>query len=400
MADSAGSIATEAQAKSTGWHDRIPELDGLRGIAIALVMAQHALTRPYKRLWTGLFGEPFAKLIDMAWCGVDVFFVLSGFLIGGIILAHRDSERFYPAFYARRTTRIFPAYFLLVALAWIPLGAYGHHRGAVPLVAYATFTSNFYTAAGVRFSGWLRPLWSVNIEEQFYLLAPFALRFLSLRAIPWVLASVLAGSVGLRLTMLLDVSLFGVSPWDFTLTRLDGLALGVLAAFLMRDPAFVRFARERLRTLGVVLALLLLGCAWASQGKMWIVVGLGVLAVSAATFVAVIIVRLHADSWFGRVLRLRYLVFLGRYSYFLYLFNMPALWLAAISLPDDLLVLPAINRMAVDVLAMIALCAIAPLSWRYFEAPLLALGRRVGYGPRPASTEPAFGPQPAAIKTP
>ncbi len=362
-----------------GQGERIVELDGLRGIAVAFVMAQHAFTRPYLPFWEELFGQPAANVLDLLWCGVDIFFVLSGFLIGSIIFEHRGADRFYPAFYARRTARIFPAYFLLIAIASLRFGDYGPHLGKVPLLGYATFTSNLYTSTGSTFSYWLRPLWSVSIEEQFYLLAPLCLRLLPVRMIPWTLIAVIVGSAGLRSAATLEIIQLGVTVWDFTLTRLDGLALGVLAAWLLRKPDVVHAARQRLPALGRVFALLLLGCIGLAQLRDPIQVGPGILWLSVTAFVAIILVRLQPGSGLGRMLCWRYLVFLGRYSYFLYLFHGPALWLTA-HLAPAYYEAPVGSRIAANILTLIALCAVASLSWRYFENPLLVLGRRVAYG--------------------
>lgn len=388
MAD-AGSKALDASLPPSGHGERILELDGLRGIAVALVILQHAFARPYLGYFARELGQPSARVLDMTWCGVDIFFVLSGFLIGGIILEHRGEDRFYPAFYARRTARIFPAYFLLVALAYIPLGQYGTHSGKVPLLGYLSFTSNLYTSMGTAFSFWLRPLWSVSIEEQFYLLAPIGLRLLHRRLIPWMLGAVIIGSAGLRTATLLGLVDLRANAWDFTLTRLDGLALGVLAAWLLGKPAVVRAGRARARSIGVVFALLLGSCLWLAQQSEAAQKGPGILLLSFTAFVAIALVRLNPASWLSWFLRLRYLAFLGRHSYFLYLFHMPMLWLGTILAPTYFFS-PVTARIAVNALAMIALCAIAPLSWRWFEAPLLALGRRVVYGrgAGPAGAQP------------
>jgi peptidoglycan/LPS O-acetylase OafA/YrhL len=103
--------------------------------------------------------------------------------------------------------------------------------------------------------------------------------------------------------------------------------------------------------------------------------------------------RLHPDAWLSRWFRVRPLVFLGRYSYFLYLFHMPALWLAHELIAPGARYGPE-NVLALDALAMIALCGVAVVSWRLFEAPLLALGRRVGYGRAPLAAN--LGPHAAA----
>lgn len=380
--------AAPAEAASQGHGERIVELDGMRGIAIALVIALHAFIRPHVGLWIEWLGGPVAGLLDLAFSGVDVFFVLSGFLIGGIILDRRGSPGFYPAFYARRTTRIMPPYFLLVALAYVPFGAYGMHAlgGTVPLLGYLTFTANLYTSAGATFAFWLGPLWSICIEEQFYLVSPIVLRAMRARWIPWLLGFVVLGSAALRSAMLFGAVSLPMSPWDFTLCRLDGLALGVLAAWLVRRPEVIHWGRPRLRWMTAVLVLMLFACAGCSQLGTALLLGPGVLCISVTAFAALLLLRLHPDAWLSRWFRVRPLVFLGRYSYFLYLFHMPALWLAHKLIAPGARVGPA-NLLALDALAMIALCAVAVVSWRVFETPLLALGRRVRYGRAPRATQ-------------
>jgi peptidoglycan/LPS O-acetylase OafA/YrhL len=153
--------------------DRLAELDGLRGIAILFVIVLHYVARaPVPANARPLFGQPnwLLALADMSWSGVDLFFVLSGFLIGGILLDHRQSPNLWRAFYSRRVGRIFPAYFLLLLLAVIGLpGDPPRPEGAVPLVTYFLFIQNLWR--GALPVVWLGPCWSIAIEEQFYLTA-------------------------------------------------------------------------------------------------------------------------------------------------------------------------------------------------------------------------------------
>src|SRR5947209_10880356 len=136
-------------------HSRIPELDGIRGIAILMVLMVHFGSAP---------GLPSAvgAVVEFGWAGVDLFFVLSGFLITGILLSTRQHEGYFSTFYRNRTLRIFPIYyaFLLVALVLAP---------EWKQVAYWLYLGHFMNASDQPIK-YMRHFWSLAIEEQFYLL--------------------------------------------------------------------------------------------------------------------------------------------------------------------------------------------------------------------------------------
>jgi peptidoglycan/LPS O-acetylase OafA/YrhL len=314
----------------------------------------------------------------MAWCGVDIFFVLSGYLIGGIILDNRGSSNFYAAFYSRRTARIFPAYFLLLILAFFPTGPFGIDAdpGSIPFLAYATFTANFLTAQALQPAYWLGPLWSICIEEQFYLLAPLLLRSVPARLIPWALGWVILGSAALRSAWSLELVQHSMSPWDFTLTRLDGLGLGVFTAWLVRHGEFVSQARRYQNGLKWLLVALMGVCVWLSQQSDAVLLGPGILCISLTTSVTILVTTLDPSSRTAETMRSSPLVYLGKYSYFLYLFHMPLFWLSYLVLVPHDSTAPFVTATALLVLGLLA-----PMSWRYFERPILRIGRRVTYRP-------------------
>ena len=123
---------------------RLPELDGLRGLAVLLVVFLHWVVRLQDaRSLRAAWPRWVWRFADISWCGVDLFFVLSGFLIGGILLDQRRAPHLLKAFYARRMTRIFPAYFLLIG--WVdcrPGAPPPRIRGTIPLLAYVFFVQN------------------------------------------------------------------------------------------------------------------------------------------------------------------------------------------------------------------------------------------------------------------
>ncbi len=369
------------QQSSSGPTDRrITELDGLRGIAVSMVLLLHYLMRT-THVGMGLRAHaPRAwAMLDMSWCGVDLFFVISGFLIGGILLDHRDSSLLRKTFYARRACRILPVYALVVMLAFVPLFNTPAPAllGNVPWYAYALFIHNYWTSRGANSSFWLGPTWSIAIEEQFYLLAPFIVPLLSLRTLRRVLIACIVGAPLLR--FLAFKAVLPVSFWDFTLCRLDAPAVGVLGALLLRDPStrdgLVRFVRTLRRALPLVVASALslsqlsLIREPVSGELILMTVGLSWLAMSS--LVVLLVVTLEPSSGAARVVRARWLVYLGRRSYFVYLFHMPALFCVARWLRTS-----ELERAPI---ALVLVLGFAELSWRFFETPLLRLGHRLSY---------------------
>src|SRR5687767_2907742 len=156
----------------------IPALDGLRGIAIILVMLHHFT---YYRPNSGIDAQ-IASVLFFGWAGVDLFFVLSGFLITGILLDTRDSKRYFSTFYARRTLRIFPLYYLVLLLAFVVLPKFPALHPVLlgqvgpvdlpPQWPYWLYLTNFSIADGGWVHGWVDVAWSLAIEEQFYLVWP------------------------------------------------------------------------------------------------------------------------------------------------------------------------------------------------------------------------------------
>ena len=159
-------------------HTIIPALDGLRGIAILLVLIHHlTIYRPEGGLDSWIAAVPL-----FGWCGVNLFFVLSGFLITGILLDTRDSPVFYRSFFARRVLRIFPLYYGVLFLGFVlaPLllpmpDAYGRHQ-----LWLWTYLANFAMPFGKGEPAFSH-FWSLCVEEQFYLVWPFLVRRSGLR---------------------------------------------------------------------------------------------------------------------------------------------------------------------------------------------------------------------------
>lgn len=232
-----------------------PGLDGIRGSAILLVLlCHHAAFRPRTSRLAGV--------LQIGWVGVDQFFVLSGFLITGVLFDAKGTGHFFRNFYARRILRIFPLYYaflfsLVVILffrfmAGLFMGPAAPGSGeGVSLLWRAqpwlwTYTANIWVGVQSRWSPWtdiIMPLWSLSVEEQFYLVWPLVVCFCSQRALIRICLGVLAGALVARLA-LNAAGIHWFILYTFTATRADSLAAGALVALLLRLPNGQALARR------------------------------------------------------------------------------------------------------------------------------------------------------------
>lgn len=211
---------------------RIAELDGVRGIAVLAVMFLH-------------FHAPFAgwrplgvvsDVLMQGWAGVDIFFVLSGFLITSILISTRNASNYFRAFYARRALRIFPLAFAFIALFyWLALPV-AHRHGLLPKLPeseqiwYWLFVGNWRQGLGLNDGGELGHFWSLAIEEQFYILFSLLARSLSNRKLAVCSGLLAASSIVLRAVVYAHGG--GANPlvWRLTFLHLDPIAFGALLA--------------------------------------------------------------------------------------------------------------------------------------------------------------------------
>jgi peptidoglycan/LPS O-acetylase OafA/YrhL len=219
---------------------RLPELDGLRGIAILLVLIFHGVSEQH---FASSFLSRLRVVGRMGWTGVDLFFVLSGFLIGGILLDVRQSSSYFKTFYARRAYRILPVYFVVLALFSLrfffpvagPLG--GFSQSPVPWFSYLTFTQNIWMMlVGSLGAGTLAATWSLAVEEQFYLSAPLVVRKISGSRLALVLLAVIAAAPVLRTAIYLGAAHGRIADYILMPCRADALSCGMLCAWMARTP--------------------------------------------------------------------------------------------------------------------------------------------------------------------
>ncbi|HVF49063.1 MAG TPA: acyltransferase [Pyrinomonadaceae bacterium] len=399
---------------------RVPELDGLRGVAILLVLFYHYFQ-------SAQMPAALAALGRLSWSGVDLFFVLSGFLVGGILLDARTSPNYFKTFYARRAYRILPLYALLCVAFWLIRGLTNAQHAdpalawlfsnAHPWYAYAALLQNFFMAyAGTLGPAWLGATWSLAIEEQFYLTLPFIIRYVRPRQLPYVLASILIAAPIVRAALRLAFAHGEFGAYVLMPARADALMLGVGAALLMRSREGREFLLRNRYVLYAAQVVLLGGMVWMSLKTTGASAETSVAAAAATTettsaqtatldawassrlylrtllsslnytwialFYAcmLLIAVTQRRSALARALRARWLMAAGVVAYGAYLFHQPFLGLCyGLARRGRVPAIENAGDAGLTLVALLLTLALAKISWSYFERPLVARGHEFRY---------------------
>jgi peptidoglycan/LPS O-acetylase OafA/YrhL len=371
---------------------RIPALDGVRGLAILLVILfHHTLMRPAMP-----FDRVYVNVARLGWSGVDLFFVLSGFLITGLLLDSKGEPHYFRNFYARRTLRIFPLYyaflfFTLYVAPWLwpgaPLDQMAREAMAESSEAwYWLYGSNLLFARDENFGHPnLAVTWSLAIEEQFYIVWPAIVALTRRRALAWTCGALIMAAVGLRLWLTLSGAHWVVA-YVLPVCRMDALAAGALVAIAVRS-ASAAVVRSGARWMGA-LAAATVAAIWVYEDPLdngdWgepLMQTAGYTAVAAAYAALVALAAASpADAPLVRLFSLAILRSFGRYSYALYLFHVPIRrfirdeYFPVASFPT-LFGSPLPGQLLFYVVATAPAFALAWASWHLFEKRVLALNR-------------------------
>jgi peptidoglycan/LPS O-acetylase OafA/YrhL len=371
-----------------------PALDGLRGIAIVLVMLHH-----FTFYWpTSGIGASVGSIIAFFWIGVDIFFVLSGFLITGILLDTRGSSRYFTSFYARRFLRIFPLYYLVLLVALVVLPNFPEEEAVLagrdlavdgPLEMPPEWRYWFYlTNVSVKLYGWVHGWvdvsWSLAIEEQFYVVWPLVIWLCPPRLLAPLCALIfVAEPIARSYARAIDYP----SLWMYVLTwyRLDGLAAGALLAFAYRRGWFPSIDRWvpvviMAAVAGLIVCTILGGHTWWWNRRMQ-QYGYSLIAIAGGAMLVSAISR-PAESLWPRLLSAGWLRAFGKYAYALYLIHLPVMRSIREYVFDPLdyeRIAPWSAQVLFYAVAAAPAFGLAWLSWRFFEAPILKLKARFPY---------------------
>lgn len=348
----------------------IPALDGLRGMAILLVLLYHCF--PF------LITKP-------GWMGVDLFFVLSGFLITGILIDTRNEKGYYKNFIIRRILRIFPLYYLVLCMIFlaIPLLGLDHIRGN-DFDFYQDHQSWFwlymqnwlYAIKGFPVNHALVHFWSLAVEEQFYVFWPLIIWIIPKKWLPSCILLFMGFSLLFRMRLGSLWGLVYTYPYLSTLSRMDALLIGALIAYLIRfqKPFLIKYTK-------IALILSVLGVV---SGICWI---------RSANFLRLSSIYNFIDLFFGCILiyslstnahilsklfRSSILRFLGKYSYGIYVYHyifyeMIGMHVFKMSTIDGTPETQPINKIVFGVMIMGLSVGVSWISYQFWEKPFLSL---------------------------
>lgn len=377
---------------------RIPELDGLRGLAILLVIVCHYLS---DAIYAPLGFIPFLifTALGVGWSGVELFFVLSGFLIGGILLESHDSPKYFRTFYLRRVHRILPIYYLWIVLYAVVVAVivFVLHRPTYVLPEGELITSRDFWAfphyflflQNIIYSPtklewiWFVVTWSLAVEEQFYLVIPPLVRYLSQKVLVVGLVATVVLSPVLRCLSFVYLPGYSQVHLFSTPCHADSLALGVLCAIGWR---WVPFRNYLVANPGFLLrAVIYLGLAilallwWLVHPVNLVTLGLGESALNFLYAALLLLVLSQGSSVPARVMRWGWLRSLGVMSYCVYLVHLTIDQLAHRILLKSEPRIYDLAGVAVTLGALLLTLLLARLSWRYLERPLIRRGHSISY---------------------
>jgi peptidoglycan/LPS O-acetylase OafA/YrhL len=361
-----------------------PEIDSLRFGAFLGVFLFHSMPRE-TGFYTAYHVPPslaavIGGAVSAGGCGVDLFFALSAYLITSLLLKERETTGTLDVkgFYIRRILRIWPLYFAFVFFAYAaPLLVHAQHTLSLRYVIGFTFLAGnwIYVLYGIPLHSVALPLWSVSIEEQFYLTWPLVARRASIVTLSAVAGLLLLAAASTRAIFLFS----GASQASFefnTLSRIDAIAMGiVLALFAKRLPRFTAVQRTVLLCLGISISVGVgMFCGLypvdnTSVNRWGNVIGRPLVAIaSISLLLAVLGIQ-------GAWIRNKWLVYLGKISYGLYVFHELALKVANVAVkPEGMLRLTIWIALGLGITI-----ALAALSYRYLETPFLRMKERFAH---------------------
>jgi peptidoglycan/LPS O-acetylase OafA/YrhL len=282
----------------------INELDGVRGLAITMVILFHCFRFPF------------------GWSGVDLFFVLSGFLITGILLDSKNNINYFKNFWAKRILRIFPLYYLILIIILLPKKIFNINLIGEPSLTYwfyihnwkFTFDGSFPTGKGT-----LNHFWSLAIEEQFYLIFPIIIKFARPKTLIRIIFLFILSSITLRCILWYNNN---IGYYVLTFSRIDALSIGALLAYLIRNKRdlLLKWTNHFFYLSLAIIIIILFNGNFHFSNKYFATFGYTVLALFYSTLI-IYSISSFRYNFFQILFNNKILRFLGKIAYGLYVYH-------------------------------------------------------------------------------
>lgn len=356
--------------------NRIKIIDGIRGIAILLVIAYHYV------FGNAVLDSPLAnkliKFLNLGWSGVDLFFVLSGFLIVGILLDSKGSNTYFSTFYIRRGLRILPLYYILLLL-YLILPEFilndDLFKDSVPFWSYLSFTQNFFMIRHNFGLGWIAITWSLAVEEQFYLLLPALIWKLDKKNLVYTFL------VLITLAPIICLYFSGLGGYIFPLARSNSILMGGLLSIAYREKHIKSLLIEHQKIIITLLFMFLVGAGViilkeiGAPGSTFTQLWLGILY---TLFLATC--TLFPNKILSSLIENPILIWFGTRSYSIYLFHLFFLKFSHYFILGKYSTeFTNWNELYVTLIAFALTLIAAEVSFRYFESIFLTFGKRFQY---------------------
>lgn len=405
----------------------IPALDGIRGIAVLMVMVFHfSIVTKHEQL-SARIDDWYQSVTFLGWMGVELFFVLSGFLITGILLKTKSSSNYFKAFYMRRALRIFPLYYGFLAVMIFGLIPLANAMSATtsildPIVTqmgdlqdkqawFWLYASNIYTFVhdGEKAVNGMGHFWSLAIEEQYYLIWTPLVFVLNPKRLAIACVALIAAVTAYRIYLVsIGTSHYTIST--FTATRVDTIIYGSLGACLLYQGIPERICKLMRKSI-IPLWIIGLGAQIAQGSSLgatdWsLAMSPTILSIIfTITVLGVATVDRENPTKLVKALTFKPLVHLGTISYGLYVFHVPLrgafLPLYEKLVPKTLIAGSQLHwTLGFVALGLIASLVIAQLSWWFFESPILKLKKRFEYKKNQDNATPPPPPNPTIPPSP
>jgi peptidoglycan/LPS O-acetylase OafA/YrhL len=364
----------------------IPQLDTLRGIAIIMVLFHNIADTGHKEI-EGNFAKIVSFIADSGWVGVQLFFVLSGFLITGILLDGKGTNKQLFNFYTRRILRIFPLYFIVLSILFILLPILGYlpewlHTARIHQIWYWTYLVNWASPFFDKTT--LGHFWTLAVEEQFYLFWPLVILLMGRRKLCLFCLFLIVSAILARYLLIsIDLIHGKKMVYSFTVVRWDSLAIGALAAIAIRNKSYSDFIHVNHKVLilfciGLIVLPVVKYHSFSPTNGGWTILN---QTTSALLFGIIIFVSSSISGGVKtkRILNNSMLKMIGKYSYAIYIFHVPIgyIWSNATGInPKNinlngfhLIDAMLLNSITVFIISFLfALC-----SWYFIELPFLRL---------------------------